>query len=189
MRIDLLTREYPPEVYGGAGVHVEYLSRALARRMEVEVRAFGPGPDADGNPRVRFYPEWPESRHGTDPRFGPAVDALARSLHMAKDTLDADLVHCHTWYTDIGGILAAQLWGIPSVLTIHSLEPLRPWKVEQLGRATAKVHCASDEDSDQSLVSFQVEEAISESLEGRRRALSATLRPHGRCSSRRQGNG
>ena len=76
-------------------------------------------------------------RRGTapTPAFTGAVDAFARSLAMAKDRLDADLVHCHTWYTDMAGLLAAQLWGVPSVLTIHSLEPLRPWKVEQLGRA------------------------------------------------------
>ncbi|MBV8914524.1 MAG: glycogen synthase [Acetobacteraceae bacterium] len=135
MKVALFTKEYPPNIYGGAGVHVEYLSRALARRMEVGVRAFGDGPERPGNPHVRFYPEWPEAKRGTDPRFAGAVDALARSLHMAKDRLDADLVHCHTWYTDMAGILAAQLWGVPSVLTIHSLEPLRPWKVEQLGRA------------------------------------------------------
>jgi starch synthase len=134
MKVALFTKEYPPNIYGGAGVHVEYLSRALARRMQVEVRAFGDDPEQEGNPHVRFYKEWPDARTGTDPRFAGAVDAFARSLAMAKDRLDADLVHCHTWYTDMAGILAAQLWGVPSVLTIHSLEPLRPWKVEQLGR-------------------------------------------------------
>jgi glycogen synthase len=135
MKAAIFTKEYPPNIYGGAGVHVEYLSRALAKRIEVEVRAFGNDAPIAGNPSVRFYPEWPEARTGTDPRFAGAVDAMERSLRMAKDQLDADLVHCHTWYTDMAGILAAQLWGIPSVLTIHSLEPLRPWKVEQLGRA------------------------------------------------------
>ncbi len=134
MKVALFTKEYPPNIYGGAGVHVEYLSRALARLMQVEVRAFGDGPQHHGNPAIRFYPEWPEARRGSDPRFAGAVDAFARSLHMAKDRLDADLVHCHTWYTDMAGIIAGQLWGVPSVLTIHSLEPLRPWKVEQLGR-------------------------------------------------------
>ena len=134
MKVALFTKEYPPNVYGGAGVHVEYLSRALAKRMDVEVRAFGDDAPVAGNPSVRFYPEWPDARTGTDPRFIGAVDAFERSLRMAKDRLDADLVHCHTWYADMAGILAAQLWGVPSVLTIHSLEPLRPWKVEQLGR-------------------------------------------------------
>ena len=135
MKVALFSKEYPPNVYGGAGVHVEYLSQALARLMQVEVRAFGDQAPQDGNPSVRFYPQWDETRRGTDPRFTGAVDAFARSLAMAKDTLDADLVHCHTWYTDMAAVLAGQLWGVPSVLTIHSLEPLRPWKVEQLGRA------------------------------------------------------
>jgi len=135
MKVALFSKEYPPNVYGGAGVHVEYLSRALARRMDVEVRAFGTQAPMPGNPAVRYYSEWPEARRDTDPRFAGAVDAFERSLRMAKDRLDADLVHCHTWYTDMAGLLAAQLWDLPSVLTIHSLEPLRPWKVEQLGRA------------------------------------------------------
>ena len=74
-------------------------------------------------------------RENTDPRFGGALDAFQRSLAMAKDTLDADVVHCHTWYTHMGGFLAKQLWDVPLVLTTHSLEPLRPWKVEQLGNA------------------------------------------------------
>ncbi len=134
-KVTFLTKEYPPHVYGGAGVHVEYLTQALARRIQVEVRAFGEQRIDDGNLSVRGYPLWDEVARDTDPRFVGAVDALARSLVMAKDRMDSDLVHCHTWYTDMGGLLASQLWGIPYVLTIHSLEPLRPWKVEQLGNA------------------------------------------------------
>jgi glycogen synthase len=134
-KVTLLSKEYPPYVYGGAGVHVEYLSRALARLMKVEVRAFGDQHLDDGNLSVRGYPEWDEVSRNTDKRFVGAVDALARSLVMAKDRIDSDLVHCHTWYTDMGGLLASQLWGVPYLLTIHSLEPLRPWKVEQLGNA------------------------------------------------------
>jgi len=134
-KVALLTKEYPPFVYGGAGVHVEYLSRALAKLIQVEVRCFGDQQLLSGNPTVRGYPQWDEAARDTDPRFAGAVDALARSLAMAKDWLDADLVHCHTWYTDMAGVLAGQLWGVPYVLTIHSLEPLRPWKVEQLGNA------------------------------------------------------
>lgn len=134
-KVAFFSKEYPPHIYGGAGVHVEYLSLALAKLMQVEVRCFGDQASADGNLVVRGYPQWEETRQDTDPRFVGAVDAFARSLVMAKDRMDADLVHCHTWYTDMGGILASLLWGIPSVLTIHSLEPLRPWKVEQLGNA------------------------------------------------------
>ncbi len=132
-RVALLSKEYPPYVYGGAGVHVEYLARALAKSIEVEVRCFGDQQVSEGRLTVRGYPQWDETKRGTDPRFVGAVDAYARSLVMAKDTLHADLVHCHTWYTDMGGLIAAKLWGVPYVLTIHSLEPLRPWKVEQLG--------------------------------------------------------
>lgn len=134
-RVALFTNEYPPNVYGGAGVHVEYLSQALAKIVPVEVRCFGSQQSHDPRLTVRGYPQWDETKRGTDPRFTGAVDAVARSLLMAKDSLDADIVHCHTWYTDMGGLLAGKLWGIPYVLTIHSLEPLRPWKVEQLGNA------------------------------------------------------
>ncbi|NNJ11810.1 glycogen synthase [Chloroflexales bacterium ZM16-3] len=132
-KIALFTNEYPPNVYGGAGVHVEYLSKALAKLVDVEVRCFG-SQQADGERlSVRGYPLWDEVKRNTDPRYSGAVDAFARSLLMAKDNLDAQIVHCHTWYTDMGGLLASKLWGVPYVLTIHSLEPLRPWKVEQLG--------------------------------------------------------
>jgi glycogen synthase len=129
----LFTNEYPPNVYGGAGVHVEYLSQALARRIAVEVRCFGDQRVDGPNLAVRGYPRWEAARENTDPRFAAALDAFHRSLAMAKDTIDADVVHCHTWYTDMGGLVASQLWDIPFVLSIHSLEPLRPWKVEQLG--------------------------------------------------------
>jgi starch synthase len=134
-KVALFTNEYPPNVYGGAGVHVEYLSRELARFVPVEVRCFGSQDEQSDNLRVKGYEAWAEAKQNTDPRFGGALDAFYRSLVMAKDTLDANVVHCHTWYTDIAGFLAKKLWGVPLVLTIHSLEPLRPWKVEQLGNA------------------------------------------------------
>jgi glycogen synthase len=129
----LFTNEYPPNVYGGAGVHVEYLSQALARRIAVEVRCFGDQRIDARNLTVRGHPRWAEAKENTDPRFAGVLDAFYRSLAMAKDTIDADIVHCHTWYTDMGGLLASRLWDVPFVLSIHSLEPLRPWKVEQLG--------------------------------------------------------
>jgi len=134
-KVALFTNEYPPNVYGGAGVHVEYLSRALSKMLPVEVRCFGDQRVDAPNLTVRGYPRWEETARNTDPRFVGAVDAFNRSLLMAKDNLDASVVHCHTWYTDMGGLLASKLWGVPYVLTIHSLEPLRPWKVEQLGNA------------------------------------------------------
>src|SRR5918997_1596588 len=121
-KVALFSKEYPPYVYGGAGVHVEYLSRALARQIKVEVRCFGDQETTAANPAVRAYAEWPEAKEHTDPRFAGAVDAFARSLAMAKDRLDADVVHCHTWYTDMGGVLASKLWNVPYVLTIHAIE-------------------------------------------------------------------
>jgi alpha-maltose-1-phosphate synthase len=129
----LLTNEYPPNVYGGAGVHVEYLSRALAKQIAVDVRCFGNQEERGANLTVRGYLGWAAAKENTDPRFVGALDAFHRSLAMAKDTIDADVVHCHTWYTQMGGLVASRLWDVPFVLSIHSLEPLRPWKVEQLG--------------------------------------------------------
>lgn len=134
-KVGIFTNEYPPNVYGGAGVHVEYLSRALSELISVEVRSFGEQDVTYDRLRVRGYLGWDEMRRNTDPRFYGALDALSRGLAMSKDTFDADIVHCHTWYTDLAGYLAKQLWSIPLVVTIHSLEPLRPWKVEQLGSA------------------------------------------------------
>ncbi len=134
-KVAFFTNEYPPYVYGGAGVHVEYLSRELAALVPVEVRCFGDQDVQAPNLRVKGYGAWSEAKANTDPRFGGALDAMYRSLAMAKDNLDASIVHCHTWYVQFGGFLAKKLWGIPFVLTTHSLEPLRPWKVEQLGNA------------------------------------------------------
>lgn len=134
-KVALFTNEYPPYIYGGAGVHAEYLTRELSNLVPVEVRCFGDQDVSAPNLRVRGYGPWSEAKVGTDPRFGGALDAVYRSLAMAKDNLDASVVHCHTWYVQFAGFLAKKLWGIPFVLTTHSLEPLRPWKVEQLGNA------------------------------------------------------
>jgi len=134
-KVALFTNEYPPNIYGGAGVHVEYLSRELSRLVAVEVRCFGEQDQEGPNLHVKGYGPWPEAGLDTDPRFAGALDAIYRSLAMAKDDLDASIVHSHTWYVQFAGFLAKKLWGIPFVLTTHSLEPLRPWKVEQLGNA------------------------------------------------------
>jgi glycogen synthase len=134
-KVALFTNEYPPNVYGGAGVHIEYLSRELSSFVPVEVRCFGEQDVQEPNLRVKGYGPWSEAKKDTDPRFGGALDAMYRSLAMAKDTLDASIVHSHTWYVQFAGFLAKKLWGVPFVLTTHSLEPLRPWKVEQLGNA------------------------------------------------------
>jgi alpha-maltose-1-phosphate synthase len=128
----LLTREYPPHVYGGAGVHVEYLARELARLIEVEVRCFGnERPPLDGRPTVRAYRAW-EALEGSDPH-GAALRTMSINIAMAGSLDGATLVHSHTWYTNFGGHLAKLAYGIPHLATTHSLEPLRPWKAEQLG--------------------------------------------------------
>ena len=132
MKALLLTNEYPPHVYGGAGVHVEYLSRALAQLMDVEVRCFGDQKVHDGNLTVRGFGV-DESGFGCPPGLRPVFAATQRDNAMAAAGTDADLVHVHTWYTHLGGILLKLNYGLPLVLTVHSLEPLRPWKREQLG--------------------------------------------------------
>lgn len=125
MRVDLLTREYPPEVYGGAGVHVEELTRELRRHVEVQVRCFGaPREEAD----VTAYAEDDALKNRN-----AALSTLGVDLAMAGDCSGADLVHSHTWYANMAGHLAGLLHGIPHVISAHSLEPLRPWKAEQLG--------------------------------------------------------
>jgi glycogen synthase len=132
-KVAIFTKEYPPYVYGGAGVHVEYLSRELSGLVPVLVRCFSDQVSDAPNLAVRGYGKWTEADRNTDPRFEGALDAMHRSLHMAKDRLDAGVVHTHTWYTAMAGFWAKKLWAVPHVLTVHSLEPLRPWKVEQLG--------------------------------------------------------
>jgi glycogen synthase len=128
----VLTKEYPPNVYGGAGMHVAELTRELRGRISVEVRAFGEQREEAKGWRVRGYPP-ARDLPGEDPLLGPAWDAFARDLAMAAEPTDADLVHCHTWYSHLGGLLVQRARSIPLVVTVHSLEPLRPWKREQLG--------------------------------------------------------
>ncbi len=136
MRVGLMTREYPPNVYGGAGVHVEYLARELARKIEVEVHCWGAQSEA-GNPQVRGDVPPAEITGDTQAKFKAAVDALALNLATMKELGEIDLIHTHTWYVAMAGFLAKKLYGIPFVLTTHSLEPLRAWKAEQLGSGYA----------------------------------------------------
>jgi glycogen synthase len=138
MHIAILTNEYPPHVYGGAGVHVEYLTRELARvedgKHTVTVLSFGDQSLRQGNLTVRgVQPDF--TLPAQDPRHRKFLDTLARDLLMAGTLEGADVVHCHTWYTHLAGCLVKQLTGARLVLTTHSLEPHRPWKVEQLGTA------------------------------------------------------
>jgi starch synthase len=123
VRVAVLTREYPPEVYGGAGVHVEFLVRELRRLVDVDVHCFGVGrPDARGYvPPAELF------------AANAALQTLGVDLEIAASVGGADLLHSHTWYANLAGVLGAQLHGVPHVLTAHSLEPHRPWKAEQLG--------------------------------------------------------
>ena len=129
LRVDLLTREYPPDVYGGAGVHVEYLARELRRLAEVRVRCFDGGSGAARDETgVTAYPVPPGLAAAN-----PALQVMGVDLEMSADTGGADLVHSHTWYANLAGHVAKLLHDLPHVVTTHSLEPLRPWKAEQLG--------------------------------------------------------
>ena len=121
MKVSLLTREYPPEVYGGAGVHVEYLARALAPLVDLTVHCEG----ADRAGAVAHRP-W-------DALSDSVLRVFSTDLSMAEAVAGTDLVHSHTWYANLAGHLASLRYGIPHVATVHSLEPLRPWKAEQLG--------------------------------------------------------
>lgn len=132
MKALLLTNEYPPHIYGGAGVHVDYLSRELSRLLPVEVRCFG-DQDMEG-PNLSVHGSQVDTAGYTCPK--PLVSvfgAARRGIDFNTRKIDADIVHCHTWYTHLGGIMAKLNYGIPLVITVHSLEPLRPWKREQLG--------------------------------------------------------
>lgn len=125
MRIDLLTKEYPPEIYGGAGVHVSELVKVLRKTIEVQVRCFGID-RAENDTKSYVHPhEFDESN--------TAIQTMATDLAMVSDVSGASLVHSHTWYTNFAGQVASQIHGIPHLITAHSLEPLRPWKAEQLG--------------------------------------------------------
>ncbi len=125
MRVDLLTREYPPDIYGGAGVHVTELVRALRADTDVRVRCFGEPREEAGTTGYSV----PAELAGAN----GSITTLGVDLRMAQDCGGADVVHSHTWYANAGGHLAKLLHGLPHVVTAHSLEPLRPWKAEQLG--------------------------------------------------------
>ncbi len=127
-KVALLTREYPPEVYGGAGTHVEYLARELRRLADVSVHCWGKPRDEPG---VISHEPWTAL---AEPKpEAAALQAMSINLSMAAAVKGADIVHSHTWYANFGGHLSKLMWSIPHVVTIHSLEPLRPWKAEQLG--------------------------------------------------------
>ncbi len=132
MKALFLTNEYPPNIYGGAGVHVDYLSRELAKIMDVEVRCFG---DQEVNqPHLTVRGFGVDAATFRSPKnLNSVFGAIRRCTDFNTVGIDADVVHCHTWYSHFGGILAKLNYHVPMVLTVHSLEPLRPWKREQLG--------------------------------------------------------
>ena len=125
MRVDIVTKEYPPEIYGGAGVHVTELVKALRETLDVRVRAFGAPRDEPGTTAYAVPAELAAANG--------AIQTLGTDLQIVTDVAGADVVHSHTWYANMAGHLASLLHGIPHVVTAHSLEPLRPWKAEQLG--------------------------------------------------------
>ena len=125
MRIDLITKEYPPHIYGGAGVHVAELVKVLRKTIEVKVRCFG---------EVRDESDTYAYSHPADfDSANPALQTMATDLAMVSDMASTDLVHSHTWYANFAGQVASRLHGVPHLITAHSLEPLRPWKEQQLG--------------------------------------------------------
>lgn len=135
LSVCIFTNEYPPNIYGGAGVHVDYLSRELSALMNVEVRCFGDQDVAHGNLQVKGFRSWGELVQKAGPQAGKVFGPMSTDLAMIAEPISANIVHCHTWYTFWAGFLAKTLYKIPLVVTVHSLEPLRPWKEEQLGGA------------------------------------------------------
>lgn len=134
MKALFFTREFPPYVYGGAGVHVEYLADELSKLMDVDVRCFGDQETSEGSLDVKGFPyENPVFDQSND-KLKAVFKTLSTCVQMNAPEIDADVVHCHTWYAQFAGIVAKLCYGTPLVITTHSLEPLRPWKREQLGR-------------------------------------------------------
>lgn len=134
MKVLFYTKEFPPYVYGGAGVHVEYLASELAKLVEVDVRSFGDQNFKDANLNVKGFSHNNQLLTNADNKLKAVFETLSTCLNMNIDKTDADIVHCHTWYAQFAGILSKLCYGTPLVVTTHSLEPLRPWKREQLGR-------------------------------------------------------
>ena len=134
MKALFYTREFPPYVYGGAGVHVEYLASELAKLMQVDVRCFGDQDDKNGNLSVEGFPFENSVFDHSNNKLKAVLQTLSTCIQMNAKEIDADIVHCHTWYAQFAGIVAKLCYGIPLVITTHSLEPLRPWKRDQLGR-------------------------------------------------------
>lgn len=134
MKALFYTREFPPYVYGGAGVHVEYLATELAKLIEMDVRCFGDQDNKSDHLAVKGFPFDNPVFDTADDKLKAVFKTLSTCIQMNAEPIDADVVHCHTWYAHFAGIIAKLCYGTPLVITTHSLEPLRPWKREQLGR-------------------------------------------------------
>lgn len=134
MKVLFYTREFPPYVYGGAGVHVEYLADNLSKLLPIEVRSFGDQDIETEAMRVKGFTYEHSDFDKADKKLRAVFQSLRTCINMNIDPLDADIVHCHTWYAHFAGIVAKLCYATPLVITTHSLEPLRPWKREQLGR-------------------------------------------------------
>lgn len=136
MKVTFLTFEYPPNVYGGAGVHVKYLTKALSGQIDVEVRTLGTsGKVREGKIKVIRCEPWEIFRKGCDPKFKRLFEAFSLDLALVKDPIDSEIVHAHTWYTSLAGFYSKNLYDVKLVMTVHSLEPKRPWKIEAMGNA------------------------------------------------------
>ena len=135
MKVTFLTWEFPPHVYGGAGVHVKYLTKALSKMVEVEVRTLGVGGSEERGIKVMRYQPWGFLGRECDPKFRRLLEAFSMDLALVRDAIDSDIVHSHTWYTGLAGVYAKNLYDVNLVATVHSLEPKRPWKREAMGNA------------------------------------------------------
>lgn len=133
MKALFFTREFPPYVYGGAGVHVEYLAAELEKLIPIEVRSFGDQDVVSKTMTVKGYDYEHDGFNSAEKKLKAIFQTLRTCVNMNVDPIDADIVHCHTWYAHFAGIVAKLCYGVPLVITTHSLEPLRPWKREQLG--------------------------------------------------------
>ncbi len=134
MKVTMIAREYPPNVYGGAGVHLRELSRCLSKLMDVEVRYFGNGSSKSPHLKVRGFMPLAGLDCKFQPKFNSIFTTLSTNLAMLCEGIDSQVVHTHTWYGHFAGYLAKMIYEVPFVATCHSLEPLRPWKVDQLGK-------------------------------------------------------
>ncbi|MCX8174152.1 MAG: glycogen synthase [Thermoplasmata archaeon] len=133
MKVTMMALEYPPNIYGGVGIHLKYLTKALLKFMEVEVRTIGSEPPTkiDGVP-VKYFSPW-KAMGDVKERHGKVLETLSLCLALVAEPIDGEIVHTHTWYTNLAGLYAKKLYGKKLLATVHSLEPLRPWKAEQIG--------------------------------------------------------